>query len=168
MCTAANGSKVSVHMFVKWCFHLFWWCDETLSYHVLVSICPVLLLALVTALQPLVGDGVPVDGRVVNHTWTLPHHHDGRIVLGVSLNILWLWAAGWRWQEKKKKKELISVDVAENSIKSLKKIDEKHERKRYNSTCKHDPHSATSHIKFSVADGKLMSINCTENGRKQQ
>lgn len=63
---------------------------------------------------------------------------------------------------------MISVDVAENSIKSLKKIDEKHERKRYNSTCKHDPHSATSHIKFSVADGKLMSINCTENGRKQQ
>lgn len=25
VCTAANGSKVSVHMFVKWCFHLFWW-----------------------------------------------------------------------------------------------------------------------------------------------
>lgn len=70
------------------------WCEGILSYHILVPVCPVLLLARVSALQPLVGDGVPVDGCVVNRAGTLPRHHDGRVVLGVSLDVLWLRAAG--------------------------------------------------------------------------
>lgn len=70
------------------------------SYHVLVPVGPVLLLAGLSALQPLVGDGVPVDGGVVDHARTLPRHHDGRVVLGVGLNVLRLRAAGWRWQKE--------------------------------------------------------------------
>lgn len=61
-----------------------------LLYHILVSIRPVLLFALVLALESLVGDCVPVDGCVVNHAGTLPCHDDGCVVLGISLNIFWL------------------------------------------------------------------------------
>ena len=67
---------------------------KDVSYHVLVPVCPILLLGLVLALQPLVGDGVPVDGGVVNHAGALPRHHDGRVVLGIGLNVFWLQAAG--------------------------------------------------------------------------
>ena len=31
-----------------------------------------------------------------------------------------------------------------------------------------NPRSAASHIKFSVADGNLMSIKCTDDGGKRQ
>ena len=63
-------------------------CREIFPYHILVPVCPVLLLVLVSALQPLVRDGVPVDGRVVNHAGALPRHHDGGVVLSIGLNVL--------------------------------------------------------------------------------
>lgn len=84
----------------KWLM-LFCLCLEMLSYHILVPVCPVLLLFLVLALQPLVHNCVPVDGCVINHSRTLPCHHDGRVILGISLNVLWLWAAGYRWETKR-------------------------------------------------------------------
>lgn len=57
------------------------------SYHVLVSVGPVFLLGLVLALEPLVRDCVPVYGCVVHHARSLPCHDDGRVVLGIGLNI---------------------------------------------------------------------------------
>lgn len=60
------------------------------SHHILIPIGPVLSLDLVSALQPLVGDSVPVDGGVVDRPGALPRHHYGCVVLGVSLDIFWL------------------------------------------------------------------------------
>lgn len=72
------------------------WEIPFLSHHVLVPVSPVLPLALFPSLQPLVGDGVPVDGGVVDRAGSLPRHHDGGVVLGVRLDVLRLRAAGWR------------------------------------------------------------------------
>lgn len=64
-----------------------------LSYHVLIPVRPVLAPDLVSALQPLIGDGVPVDGGVVNCPGALPRHHNGCVILGIGLNIFRLWTA---------------------------------------------------------------------------
>lgn len=88
------------------------------SYHILVSICPVLLFDLISALQPLVGDGIPVDGGVENRAGTLPRHHDGGVVLSVGLYVLWLWAA--RWKKTHKWKEMILNTCVSKTLSSLK------------------------------------------------
>lgn len=76
--------------------------NPSLSHHVLVPVGPVLVLDLLPALQPLIGDSVPVDGGVVHHPGTLPRHHDGGVVLGVGLDVLRLRAADWTSGEKER------------------------------------------------------------------
>lgn len=124
MWNEGNGGK-----WLKWhvgteCFF------SRLPYHVLVSIRPVLLLALLPALENLVDDCVPVDGGVEDHPGTLPRHHDGGVVLGVGLNVLWLWGAGWRQEKRGKKKRLFNAKHRSDA-KSWKQLDGKWVDRKY-------------------------------------
>lgn len=74
-CNSTENERTTVQM------------QMSFSHHVLIPVRPVLALDLVPALQPLVGDGVPVDGGVVHRPGALPRHHDGCVVLGIRLNV---------------------------------------------------------------------------------
>lgn len=63
------------------------------THHILVSICQILLFGWVFALESLVGDGVALNGGVVDGPWPLPRHHDASVILRVCLHVLRFGAA---------------------------------------------------------------------------
>lgn len=67
------------------------WAKST--HHILVSICQILLFGWVFALESLVGDGVALNGGVIDGPWPLPRHHDAGVILRVCLHVLRFGAA---------------------------------------------------------------------------